>query len=246
MAEVQTLARGLRIIEILAAHNEGMSSTELASLLDVDKGSMSRLMTTLVNYGFADRDEQTRRYFLGAYVQELGKRAGQYASLRDVAQPHLESLASDTHENAHIAVYSMPYALTIADIPSTEALRVVSEVGRRIPLHCSAVGKCLLAFAEAPLPTQMKRYTANTITSLEMLNRQLREIRHDKFALDDEELTIGVRGLAVPIRNREGRVIATMGISGPTVRLTDEAIPDLVRMLKQYALAVSAELGFQK
>ena len=132
MAEVQTLARGLRILELLAEYEDGLSSTELAELIDVDKSSMSRLMNTLVNYRFAERDEQTRRYYLGTHVQELGRRAGQHASLRDIAQEHLQALATETRENAHVAVYSAPHALTIADIPSTEPLRVVSEVGRRV------------------------------------------------------------------------------------------------------------------
>ncbi len=244
MAEVQTLARGLRILELLAEYEDGLSSTELAELIDVDKSSMSRLMNTLVNYRFAERDEQTRRYYLGTHVQELGRRAGQHASLRDIAQEHLQALATETRENAHVAVYSAPHALTIADIPSTESLRVVSEVGRRVPLHCSAIGKCLLAFAEIPMPVSYTRYTDKTILNIDALSEQLETIRYQGYAIDDEELTPGVRGLAVPIRNREGRTIATMGLSGPGIRLTDEAIPHFIELLIAATNKVSAELGF--
>ena len=245
MAEVQTLARGLRILELLAEFEDGLSSTELAELIDVDKSSMSRLMNTLVNYRFAERDEQTRRYYLGTHVQELGRRAGQHASLRDIAQAYLQELATITRENAHVAVYSAPHALTIADIPSTEPLRVVSEVGRRVPVHCSAIGKCLLAFAEIPMPMSYTRYTDKTIIDAGQLAEQLETIRYQGYAIDDEELTLGVRGLAVPIRNREGRIIATMGLSGPGVRLTYDNIPDLLTLLTEAANKVSAELGFQ-
>lgn len=245
MAEVQTLARGLQILELLAEFEDGLSSTELAELIEVDKSSMSRLMNTLVSYRFAERDEQTRRYFLGTHVQELGRRAGQHAYLRDLAQAHLQDLATTTHENSHIAVYSFPHALTIADIPSTEPLRVVSEVGRRVPLHCSAIGKCLLAFSEIPLPTSYTRYTDNTIVDAEELTTQLESIRINQYAIDDQELTLGVRGLAVPIRNREGRTIATMGLSGPSVRLTYERIPEFLDLLITSATNVSSELGFR-
>lgn len=245
MSEVKTLARGLRILELLAEVEGGMTSTELAEQLAIDKSSMSRLMNTLVSYGFAERDEQTRRYFLGTYMQELGRRAGQHASLRDLVEPYLQHLSSLTGENAHVAVYAAPHAVTIADVPSTEPLRVVSEVGRRLPLHCSAIGKCLLAFAALPLPTSFARYTSRTIVDAAQLKLQLEQIRYQGYALDDEELTLGVRGIAVPIRNREGRTIATMGLSGPTVRLTFEQLPRLVELLSQAARDVSAELGFQ-
>ena len=244
MSEVQTLARGLRILELLADTEDGLSSTELTGLLSIDKSSISRLMKTLVKYRFADRDSQTRRYFLGTHIQDLGQRAGQHAELRELATPHLKRLGVMTSENAHIAVYASPHALTIADVPSTAPLRVVSEVGRRMPLHCSAVGKCLLAFSSIPLPTSQPSFTKKTIEDTRKLSVQLNQIRRQKFALDDEELSLGVRGLAVPIRNREGRTIATMGLSGPTVRLTNEAIPSLVELLKKTAGQVSAELGY--
>lgn len=245
MSEVQTLARGLRILEYLADAEEGLTSSELSELLGVDKASMSRLMATLTKYRFAERDEATRRYFLGTHIKELGRKAGQYASLRELSQPYLQNLASETRENAHLAVYSAPHVLTIADVPSSEALRVVSEVGRRLPLHCSAIGKCLLAFAEIPFPSHLTKYTDRTILDIETLKTHLHTIRQDGYVLDDEELTLGVRGLAAPVRNREGRMIAAMGLSGPSVRLTDEALPYLVELLKEKALRASQDFGFQ-
>ncbi|MEZ4670940.1 MAG: IclR family transcriptional regulator [Anaerolineae bacterium] len=245
MSEVQTLARGLRVLELLAETEDGLSSTELAEVLEVDKSSMSRLMNTLVSYRFAERDEITRRYYLGTYIQELGRRAGQHGLLRDLVEPHLQRLSALTSENAHVAVYASSHALTIADVPSTEPLRVVSEVGRRVPLHCSAIGKCLLAFAEVPLPVNLARYTSRTIVSVPQLELQLEQIRYQNYALDDEELTLGVRGLAVPLRNREGRTIATIGLSGPSVRLTMEKIPELADLLIKSAQDISKELGFQ-
>lgn len=245
LSEVQTLARGLQILELLAEVEDGLSSTELADLLEIDKSSMSRFMSTLEKYRFVERNEQSRRYYLGTYVRELGRRAGQHTSLRELAEPHLQHLGGQTRENAHVSVYSAPQALTIADVPSTEPLRVISEVGRRAPMHCSAIGKCLLAFSEISMPETFTRYTERTITDLEQLLQELEQIRLQGYSLDDEELTLGVRGLAVPIRNREGRTIATMGLSGPSVRMTYEKIPELVAFLMEAANNVSSELGFR-
>jgi DNA-binding IclR family transcriptional regulator len=245
VSEVQTLARGLRILELLADADGGLTTTELAGQLEVDKSGMSRLMSTLEKYRYAERDSQTRRYFLGSHVQELGRRAGRHTLLRNVAEPYLRRLGEQTAENAHVAVIVAAHALTIADVPSTEALRVVSEVGRRVPLHCSATGKCLLAFSGLSLPTDLPRFTDTTVVEASELERHLAEIRSRGYALDDEELTLGVRGLAVPIRNREGRPVAAMGLSGPTVRLTTQSVPELVRSLRRASADMSSELGYR-
>lgn len=245
MSEVQTLARGLQILELLAEEEGGLTTTELTEKLEIDKSGISRLMNTLVKYRFVERDSQTRRYYLGTYIEELGKRSGQHTLLKDLSEPYLQNLVALTGENAHVAVYSLPHALTIADVPSTEPLRVVSEVGRRVTLHCSAIGKCLLAFSEIPLPTDYPRFTSKTIVERQQLKLQLEQIRYQGYALDDEELTLGVRGIAAPIRNREGRTIGTMGLSGPAMRLTFEEIPKLATLLIQNAEEVSIKLGFQ-
>lgn len=244
MSEVQTLARGLQILELLADSDAGLATSDFIDKLDYEKSSVSRLMKTLVKYRFVDRDPQTRRYFLGNHLREMSRRGGRYARLRELAEPHLQEIGTLTAENAHLAVYSPPHALTIADVPSTEPLRVVSEVGRRMPLHCSAVGKCLLAFSDLPIPLENAKYTGRTITDVDHLKLQLEEIRLQIYALDDEELTLGVRGLAMPVRNREGRSIAAVGLSGPSVRLTYDAIPEFVELLQKAATAVSQQLGY--
>lgn len=244
MSEVQTLARGLKIIDLLADAEDGLTAAQLIELLEIDKSGISRLMRTLVKYHFVDRDDERRRYYLGVHVHELGSRAGQHATLRDLAQPFLERLSTLSNENAHVAVLSSFKALTIADQPSTEPLRVVSEVGRRMPLHCSAVGKCLVAFSGAAMPTTYPSFTNRTIKDEPTLRKEIEQIRREMFAFDDEELTLGVRGIAVPLRNREGRAIAAIGISGPTVRLTEAAIPKMVQLLHSASHAISKELGF--
>lgn len=244
MSEVQTLARGLKIVDLLADTEAGLTASDLIEQIGIDKSGISRLMKTLVKYGYVDRDDETRRYHLGVHVHDLGQRAGQHAVLRELVQPYLARLRAQTDENAHAAVYSSAQALTIADEPSNQPLRVVSEVGRRMPLHCSAVGKCLLAFTGHAVPATLPRYTANTLTEPAQLERALATIRQQAYALDDEELTVGVRGLAVPIRNREGRTVATVGLSGPTVRLTDSSLPRLVEQLQAAASAISQALGY--
>ncbi|MEM8859661.1 MAG: IclR family transcriptional regulator [Chloroflexota bacterium] len=244
MSEVQTLARGLKIIDLLADAEDGLTAADLMSQLGIDKSGISRLMGTLVKYRYVDRDDQSRRYYLGTYIHGLGDRAGQHATLRDLVQPYLVRLSAQSNENSHVAVLSSSQALTIADQPSTEPLRVVSEVGRRMPLHCSAVGKCFLAFGEVDLPASFPRFTDKTLVDEQAVHQAVNQIREQEFALDDEELTLGVRGIAVPVRNREGRMVASLGISGPSVRLTLDSVPEWVELLQTVAGEISAELGY--
>lgn len=245
MSEVQTLARGLKILNLLADASDGLSSSELAEALEMDKGAMSRLMKTLESYKYAERDPASRRYFLGSHLHEISRHAGQHASLRELAMPQLELLSQESTENAHLAILKSDQAVTIADAASKQTLRVVSEVGRRLPLHASAVGKCLLAYSELVLPNQLKRYTKETICDLDVLKEHLESVRLSGEAIDSEELTLGVRGIAVPIRNREGRVIASMGISGPSVRLPLEELDSSFALLKASASTVSGQLGYK-
>jgi DNA-binding IclR family transcriptional regulator len=245
MGEVKTLARGLQILERLAEVGDGQTTTELARHFEIDKGSMSRLLGTLENHRFVERDPDTRRYYLGVYLHELGRRGGQHAMLRELVQPFLEQLAATTTENAHVGVAAATYAVTIADVPSTEALRVVSEVGRRMPLHCSAVGKCLLAYSDQMPPRTLSRFTAHTLTTLVQLEGDLRATRARGYAVDNEELTPGVFGIAAPIRNREGRAVAALGVSGPSVRFTPMAMQQMGAAVVETAERISAELAYR-
>lgn len=246
MSEVQTLARGLKILNLLAQADDGLGSGELADTLEIDKGAMSRLMQTLEKYGYAERDPASRRYYVGSHLHELSRQAGQHASLRELTMPLLEQLNRETTENAHLAILRGESAVTIADVASQQVLRVVSEVGRRLPLHASAVGKCLLAFNELTLPKQLNRYTAHTLCNKKKLHAALEEIRLTNESIDNEELTEGVRGLAVPVRNREGRVVASLGISGPSVRLPLNNLQQSFLFLATSAATISAQLGYQK
>ncbi len=246
MSEVQTLARGLRVLDMLAASPEPVGVTQLAKEMGVDKGSMSRLVQTLVKYDFAERDEKTRRYRLGRKIKELNEKMERHTSLPKQAQSFLQQLVEKTGENAHLAIHAEGKVLIVADVESPATLRVVSGVGRKIALHCTAVGKCLLAFNDIPLPDHLPQLTPFTITKYHELSKHLQEIRHAGFAIDDEEHLHGVRCLAAPIYNYSGQPIASIGISGPAVRVTQETLPQLSKIVIEIAAELSRELGWKK
>jgi IclR family transcriptional regulator, KDG regulon repressor len=245
MAEVQTLARGLMILEKLAEATDGLGITELADTFEVDKGSMSRLLQTLSNYGFAEKDERTRKYVLGPQIVRLSRTVLTRMPLRETAKPYLNKLVDATGECAHLAILAKGQALYIDQAESSSSLRVNTGVGTLAPLHCTALGKILLAYAEAPFPKQLQSYTVRTITDPTTLRHHIEQVKSQGYAIDDEEYDTSVRCIAVPVCDYRERCAAAIGISGPTSRLPLETIPSVAKVVQDIGAALSARLSFK-
>jgi DNA-binding IclR family transcriptional regulator len=239
MTEMQTLARGLKILDLIADTDRALGITEMANILDLDKSSVSRLVKTLVKYNYVQPDTASRGYVLGKRVRQMSWHYLNRMPVREKAKPYLYRLVEQTGECAHTSVYSEGKALMIDDVEAEASLRVVGGIGRKIPLHSTAVGKALLAFSDLPVPAHLESETSRTITDLARLLEHLEHVRAQGYALDDEEHHEGVRCIAAPVYDYMGSAIATIGISGPTVRVTDDRIPELA----QQVLAAARELS---
>jgi IclR family KDG regulon transcriptional repressor len=244
MTEVSTLARGLQILNLLNSARDGLTLTELADQFEVDKGNMSRILQTLANYGFVEKDSATRRYRLGPQIVRLSRGVLQRMKLREEAKPFLDELVAETGECAHLAILAQGQALYIDQAESTSALRVTTGVGTLAPLHCTALGKVLLAFAKVPLPTQLESFTLRTINDPNILQSHVERVRKEGYAIDDEEFEVGVRCLAAPVWDFRERCVAAIGISGSTSRVTLADIPRLADTTKRIGAALSARLAF--
>jgi IclR family KDG regulon transcriptional repressor len=242
MSEMQTLARGLQILDLIADADRALGVTEIARLLHLDKSSVSRLVKTLVNYDYVQPDTASRGYILGKRVRQISWHYLNRMPVREKAKPYLYRLVEQTGECAHTAVYSSGKALMIDDVEAEASLRVVGGIGRLIPLHCTAVGKALLAFSDLPLPVSLGRETARTITDHAAFCAHLDDIRAQGYALDDEEHQEGVRCMAAPVYDYMGAAVAAIGISGPTVRVTDDRLADLAEAVIAAASELSDDL----
>jgi IclR family acetate operon transcriptional repressor len=245
MSEVKTLARGLMVLEKLAEAPDGLSITELAKTFEVDKGGMSRTLQTLSNYGFAEKDELTRKYSLGGQVVRLSRTLLNRMKLRETAKPYLQKLVDQTGECAHLAILANGEALYIDQEESSSALRVTTGVGTLAPLHCTALGKVFLAFTDYPIPEKLQGYTIRTITDSSILRPHIDLINNQGYAMDDEEFNPGVRCIAVPVFDHRDHCIAAIGISGPTSRLPLENIGNVVKIVQEIGQTLSARLSFK-
>ena len=250
-SSVNSLGRGLRILDLLieveadvVRRSNGVSIQQAANELGVHKSSASRLMRTLVDHGYAvPKKGSPRGYRLGPAVQMHQGLTLDQRRLSELAKPLLIELVAATGECAHAAVASGGSALVIDDVETGKPLRVVSETGRRVPLHCTSAGKCLLAFGHAAIPSQLPARTGRTITSPEILRLHLAEIVEQGYALDDEENDPGVRCLSAPVFNGSGEAIGCVGIDGPSVRITEANIETLAAHVVAAAARLSTAIG---
>lgn len=254
MSGVAVLERGLKILDLLievesdpVRRERGVAVGQIALELGIHKSTASRLIQTLVANGYAVPNNGSRRGFrLGPAVQVHSVLSEDQRRLGELAHPFLIRLVEETGECAHTAVESGMWALVIEDAETDQALRVVAGKGRRVPLHCTSAGKCLLAFGLAHIPAQLPARTARTITNPQMLQLHLAEIAQRGYALDDEENHPGVRCISAPVFNGPGGdPLGCIGIDGPTVRMIDRDLDELAARVVTAASDLTLKLGQQ-
>ena len=221
---IQSLDRGLLILEAVAKSPEPMSLGPLAGMLGIDRSSAFRLANTLKRRGYLANSSAGRDYILGPSVWHLSHQYDWSKMLVTVAREYLKALAAETSETAHLAVREGRKALFIDHVTSKHVIAISGQTGEFVPLHCTSHGKALLSdfeerdlvklFGEKPL----KAYTKNTIQSVRALAKECEAIRAQGFAIDDAEYLEGLCCIAAPIRNRDVAVIASIGISAPAAR----------------------------
>jgi DNA-binding IclR family transcriptional regulator len=251
---IQTVERVSLILDRVGQNPQGVSIKELSSGLNLPKGTIHRILSSLSYFGYIRQDAVTKNYSLGLKLIELASLLSGQLDLRRVAEPILRELAETTGETAYMVVLDGSEVVYIEKIESqqlTGGLKMASKVGSRNPLHSCAVGKTLLSFfPEQELDRLIRkkglpRRTGNTITNPERLKAQLRVVRAQGYAVDDEENEEGIRCLAAPVFDEKGRPVAAISVSGPAVRVTKRIIQDVFRKeVMKAASEISRRLGF--
>lgn len=247
---IKVLNKAFSVLDILLKNNAPMSMTEISAELGLYPSTIHRILDTLKYGGYVEQDPNTQKYQLGLKLLELGMARLNQIDLVKEAKPFLKELVKKCNETVHLAVLEDTNVLYLAKEESTQTIRMISYVGKRAPLHCTALGKILLAF----LPTDKREYllnkmelfklTENTITDKDKLQEELRRIKQVGFALDKEENEKYVRCIAAPIRDYKGRVIAAVSISGPSYRINEDNQNHLKEELVSTCQKISARLGF--
>lgn len=247
-ATLKTVDKALNAVDFLAVFGGKVGVRELAEYLSIDKSSMHRLLTTLEQHGYVAQDPITGKYQLGTRVFEVGAVLLNQINLRAVAHAHLEQLAHETGEGAHLAVENADQCAYVDKIEGEKALRSSSQLGWRQPLHCTALGKVLLAYLpdhrihHVLRTEELEPLTPYTITDPEQLAAQLSEIRRTGIALDNQEIEVGMFCIAAPILGTGGQVVGAISIAGPVQRFGPDRLPQLIGSVRQTAEAISQDL----
>ncbi len=244
---VQSVERAFAILESLAEAGGELSLSQLAGSSGLPMPTIYRLIRTLVQGGYV-RQLPSRRYALGPRLINLGESAS--GMLADWAQPCLTRLVEALGETTNLSMLDGDRVTYVAQVPSPHAMRMFTEVGRRLYLHSTGAGKVLLAqltdkeIAEIVERTGLPAQTACTITDPNVLAQEIRRVRKLGFATDEGEQDIGVRCVAVPVLG--GPSVFALSISGPTVRLTGELVDRAVPLLMSAAKDLASDLGAER
>jgi IclR family transcriptional regulator, acetate operon repressor len=241
---VQSVERAFELLEVLADAGGELSLSQIAASSALPMPTIHRIVRTLVNRGYV-RQLPSRRYALGPRLINLGESAS--GMLGDWARPWLTDLVESLGETANLSMLDGDHATYVAQVPSRHSMRMFTEVGRRVHLHCTGVGKALLAQLDDTRVLEllhsggMPAQTPHTITEPGLLLEQIRDDRVRGYAVDDGEQEIGVRCVAVPVAG--GPSAIAISVSGPTARMTPELIERAVPLLHKAATGLTADLS---
>jgi len=250
---VPAVARSLDILELFLDAPEPRSVPEVVRATGLPRTTVHGLVTTLVERDYLRRaPSDSSRLVLGTRIFQLG---AAYRETLDLAREGSEvaaSVAANCDETVNVAVLDGPDVTYVATVPSTHSVRMVTTVGRRVPAHCTALGKVLLSAlgdeavaARYPSNDRLPALTPHTITSVGGLMRQIRQIRVEGFAHERSEANDAVTCVAAPVRDEHGEVVAAMSIAIPILRWSDEREPELRALVRDGAAELSARLGYR-
>ena len=247
---IQSVSRALDILETFSIGQEALGVTDLSRKLKLHKNNVFRLLATLETRGYVEQELESGNYRLGMKTFEVASVFLHHLGLVKQARPVLEQLARETDEAACLGVLDGAHSVCVDVAETSQAVRVVSHLGQRQPAHASALGKAQLAFrtqdeldqlwkAEEPAPL-----TGRTVVGRARLSDELGRVLTADLAFEDEELELGVRGLAAPVRDYARRVVGAIGLRGPAFRLSLERLErDLAPRVRAAAREVSRRLG---
>lgn len=246
---IQSVDRALTILNLLADSEKGLGVTEISNKLEVSKSTSFRLLSTLMQANYVKQDDESQKYFLGTKLLHLGQIVNNQLDIRKIARPYMEKLANEVQETVHLVIQENMEIVYIDKIESNQTIRMYSEIGKRAPMYCTGVGKAILANVPSVEQEhilkniQFEKLTDKTITNEDDLKIDFEKIKQQGFSIDDEEHERGIKCAAAPIFDANNKVVAGISFSGPTIRVNDDNIEKLGKVVAQIAHEISQELG---
>ncbi|MCK5767502.1 MAG: IclR family transcriptional regulator [Candidatus Atribacteria bacterium] len=247
---IKVLNKSISVLEILLYQDSGINITEISEKLGFYPSTTHRILDTLKHWDYVEQDPHTQKYKLGLKILELGMAKLHSMDLVREVAPYLKELVNKYNETVHLGILKEGEVFYLAKEESFQTIRMISYVGKRAPLHCTALGKILLTYlseeerkkvlGEKILP----RLTKNTITDKKKLKKELDDIKKQGIAIDREESEKNILCMATPIRDHQGKVIAALSISSPIFRLDKNKQKNIKKALIETSSKISKNMGY--
>jgi DNA-binding IclR family transcriptional regulator len=245
---VKSADRVMAVLD-LVAENGSLSFGEIAARLRLPKSSAHALLQTMHGRGYLDFDESSKLYRLGTRIWELANAHHGIEDLRTVMKPLMDGLVERTGETVQLAILEGVEAVYLEQSQSPHPMKLTSRAGVRLPAHTSAIGKALMASLDPEEAARrldgasLPRLTDNTIGDVPTLLEELERVRHQGYSLDNEEFAVGLRCVAMPLVDAQGRTVAAMSVSMPTPRYNRSVMAHARRALAETVALATERLG---
>jgi DNA-binding IclR family transcriptional regulator len=248
LSKNNSVLKAFHILFTFTKSNPEKSLAEIAKETNLNKTTVYRYLSSLVEIGIIDKNEQTSSYRLSLKLFDLGNRVQIKSNVVDLAHPILKDLVRKLKITVHLATIDRNEIVYLDKIKSQKSLQMHTSIGARVPVHCTALGKSMLAYLpESEIKDILNEntliaLTSNTVTNIDELLEHLKKYRLQGFAVDNEEFEEGLRCVAVPILGVNNSPIAVISVSGTPLQISEKTIPNIVASLKKAAKKISQQL----
>lgn len=249
---VKSIVKAFDLLELLDKNNE-LGIGEISELLGWDKSTVHRIITTLKKKGYVNQNLLNHKYYNSIKLFEMGNNVVEKLGLRRQAQPYMEKLADQTRETVNLAILDDKSVVYIDKIETPATIKVDLNIGKKLPVYCTGLGKTFLAYKledevkELLRDVSFKKYTHKTVENIDELLLQLREIKAQGYTFDDEEYVEGLQCLAAPVMDYTNNVVAAVSVAVPKFRYEEgKKIFEYVQLVKDCAYKLSRELGYRE
>lgn len=252
MPIIQSVERALQILDLFNEQATELKITEISKQMGLSKSTLHSILKTLQLHGYIDQNPENGKYRLGMKLVERGHFVVGTMDIRQKAKSWLTTLSQETGQTTHLGILDGNEGVYIEKIEGKQAAIAYSRIGRRLPVHATAIGKVLLAWlSEEECAAVLEGYVYKGFTPSTLIDRAslltaLKETRNNGYAMDNEENEPGVRCIAVPVWNHESRVIAALSLSTLTSRVNDDELATYRQMLMDAGLGLSKTLGYRE
>lgn len=247
---IQSVDRALQILECFNGSRTELGITEIATCMDLGKSTVYGLVNTLLTAGYLEQNNENKRYRLGLKLFELGSLVQNRMDIREIAKPFLKQLSEQFDLTVHMGLYRDGEVVYIDKMDTPNTRIIYSQVGKRAPMYCTGIGKAVFAFmSNEDISYLLKRQDRRALTNYTLIEEkkildELEIVRNQGFAIDNEEVELGLRCIAVPVFDYKGQPIAAISMSGSVAVLSDMWIEENSFEIRKVALAISKALGY--